>query len=311
MNVVRGVQDNIVKSLDQIQNNTASLLQDQEKELMRAFRARLTDLTRELETQQSKKGDYSAELQARHRRVLSELDHSQALAQDFDKKNQRLQQENQKLREKLRTREDDRQCLLREVMVSKREVARLKQIESSLAKKEEGKPLTLPTQQSAKAVEQARSQNTENPAFNTELKYREMVKRIKRGTDAAELEGRKTQRRLQQMYAETPELAGLLRRTVDDVKAVVARRRTSPPTGSAVPPAGIVADTAVSVHEFTQRDREQVMELLLSDKTAVQLLYAPQHAEATEDNNDWIDEMFGAGMSKGKAGAGSMRSFHS
>merc|ERR1719473_702564 len=261
---------------------------------MRAFRARLTDLTKELETQQSKKGDYSAELQARHRRVLSELDHSQALAQDFDKKNQRLQQENQKLREKLRTREDDRQCLLREVMASKREVARLKQIESSLAKKEEGRPGDVrPAQQSAKAVEQARSQNTENPAFNTEIKYRETIKRIKRATDAAELEGRKTQRRLQQMYAETPELAGLLRRTVDDVKAVVARRRASPPAGT-IPPAGIVSDTAVSVHEFTQRDREHVMELLLSDKSAVQLLYAPQTADATEDHNDWIDEISAA-----------------
>jgi len=176
----------------------------------------------------------------------------------------------------------------------------------SLAKKEEGRPGDVrPAQQSAKAVEQARSQNTENPAFNQELKYRETVKRIKRATDAAELEGRKTQRRLQQMYAETPELAGLLRRAVDDVKAVVARRRTSPPA-STVPPAGIVADSAVSVHELTQRDREHVMELLLSDKTAVQLLYAPQTADVAEDNNDWIDDMF---LSKGKAGTGSLRSF--
>merc|ERR1711937_232280 len=108
---------------------------------------------------------------------------------------------------------------------------------------------TRPAQQSAKAVEQARSQNTENPAFNTELKYRETIKRIRRATDAAELEGRKTQRRLQQMYAETPELAGLLRRAVDDVKAAVGRRRASP-TGGTVPPAGIVADPSVSVHEF-------------------------------------------------------------
>jgi chromosome segregation ATPase len=311
MGVVRGVQDNIVKSLDSIQNSTASLLQDQEKDLMRAFRARLTDLTRELEQQQSKKGDYSAELQARHRRVLSELDHSQQQAQEFDKKNQRLQDTNQKLREKLRTREDDRQCLLREVMGSKREVARLKQIESSLAKTEERRPGDVKNtdKQSAKAVEQARAQTSENPAFTAELKYREAVKRIKRATDAAELEGRKTQRRLQQMYAETPELAGLLRRSVDDVKAAVAKRRAAPPAGT-VPPAGIVPDTAVSVHEFTQRDREHVMELLLSDQNAVQLLYAPLDAgdAAAEENDDWIDDMF---SSKGKAGTGSMRSFHS
>ena len=69
-------------------------------------------------------------------------------------------------------------------------------------------------------------------------------------------------------------------------------------------------DTAVSVHEFTQRDREHVMELLLSDQNAVQLLYAPLDAgdAAAEENDDWIDDMF---SSKGKAGTGSMRSFHS
>ena len=101
---------------------------------------------------------------------------------------------------------------------------RLKQIESSLAKTEERRPGDVKNtdKQSAKAVEQARAQTSENPAFTAELKYREAVKRIKRATDAAELEGRKTQRRLQQMYAETPELAGLLRRSVDDVKAAVS-----------------------------------------------------------------------------------------
>ena len=52
------------------------------------------------------------------------------------------------------------------------------------------------------------------------------------------------------------------------------------------------------------------MELLLSDQNAVQLLYAPLDAgdAAAEENDDWIDDMF---SSKGKAGTGSMRSFHS
>jgi hypothetical protein len=304
--MIRGVQDNIVKSLDQIQNNTASLLQDQEKGLMRAFRARLTALTRELETQQSKKGDYSAELQARHRRVLTELHLSQTYAQDFDKKNQKLKADNTKLQEKLRTREDDRQGLMREVMGVQREVARLKQIELKLAKKDDGKSEGPKQQHSAKEIDQARMQSTDNPSFNKELKYREATKRLKRACEQGELESRALQRQLQQMYAETHQLTTSLRTAVDEVKSEVARRRQGP-AGTA-PAGGIVVDTSVSIHEFTQQDRERVMELLLSDPQVVQLLYSPLNTEEQrETSEDWVNEMFG---SKARP-SGSLRSFHS
>lgn len=63
-----------------IETNTTKVLQDQvrvdskqssgecgiqEKDLMRAFRARMQDVARELEHQRELKGDYSTELQAR------------------------------------------------------------------------------------------------------------------------------------------------------------------------------------------------------------------------------------------------------
>jgi hypothetical protein len=293
---IRGVQDNIVKELDQIQQSTSFMLQDQEKELMRAFRARLTDLTRELETQQSKKGDYSAELQARHRRVLSELHLSQELAQDFDKKNQRLQQENQKLQEKLRTREDDRQCLMREVMGAKRELAKLKQVEARVTAVEgTAEAQNASANPSAKAVDQAKLQSSENLAYKKELKYREAIKEIKRSVDTTSLEAKQLQKRLQQMFAETPRLAVLLRKFVDEVKANVSRRRPTPAPGApGAPPPGVIPDSSVSIHEFTQRDGERVMELVLSQREAVQLLYSHVGLEEDEEEKgDWLQDMFG------------------
>merc|ERR1719473_2669699 len=137
MGVIRNMHDSVCNGLEEIQNRTAKVLQEQEKDLMRAFRARLQDVHRELETQRTAKGDHSAELQARHRRVVSELHASQELAQIFDKKNLQLHAENQKLQEKLRTREDDRQCLLKELVLAKKEVARLKQQRSEEGRKEE------------------------------------------------------------------------------------------------------------------------------------------------------------------------------
>merc|ERR1719261_1631413 len=140
MGVIRNMHDAVITGLNCVQNNTAKILQDQEKDLMRAFRARLQDVSKELEAQRNKKGDYSAELQARHRRVVAELHASQELAQIFDKKNQQLATENQKLQEKLRTREDDRQCLLKELVLAKKEVARLKQQKSDEGGKKEEMP---------------------------------------------------------------------------------------------------------------------------------------------------------------------------
>merc|ERR1719436_388953 len=126
MAVIENMHKSVVSGLDCIQNNTAKILQDQEKDLMRAFRARLQEVSKDLEAQRSRKGEHSTELQARHRRVVAELHEAQELAQTFDKKNQQLQAENQRLQEKLRTREDDRQALLKELVMARKEVARLK-----------------------------------------------------------------------------------------------------------------------------------------------------------------------------------------
>merc|ERR1739847_74840 len=91
------------------------------------------------------------------------------------------------------------------------------------------------------------------------------------------------------MYVETHQLTTFLRKAVDEVKSEVARRRQGH-AGTA--PGGIVADTSVSIHEFTQQDRERVMELLLSDAQVVQLLYTPQNTEEQrEASDDWGNEI--------------------
>lgn len=99
------MHDSVIQGLEGIQSNTAKALQEQEKDLMRTFRARLQDLQRELENQKAAKGNYGAELQARYQRTLTELQNAQELAQVFDKKNQQFLAESQKLQEQLKTRE--------------------------------------------------------------------------------------------------------------------------------------------------------------------------------------------------------------
>jgi len=297
--VIENMHKSVVAGLERIQNNTAKILQDQERDLMRAFRARLQEVSKDLEAQRSRKGEQGSELQARHRRVVAELHEAQELAQTFDRKNQQLQADNTKLVERLRTRDDDRQALLRELVMSRKEAARLK------AQSKEGAsgPGSAPTsgeQQRAsrdveshqstrpgfsqKAIDQARLQQTQNKQYEREVRYRDAVQRLKRMVEAE----RKTCRSLRQQQAEMlqarTELEVLLRQCLDDVKAEIMRHRleNERKEGPGLPSPGQPI-TTMSVHELSAQDRERVLELLLSQQRVVQLLYSkalPQHPGA-------------------------------
>lgn len=293
MAVIENMHKSVVAGLECIQNNTGKILQDQEKDLMRAFRARLQEVSKDLEAQRSRKGEGETQLLARHRRVVAELHEAQELAQTFDKKNQQLAAENQKLQEKLRTREDDRQALLRELVLSRKEAARLKaqSKEGSPAgggedalgqtsKEEEAKELKRRSF-SQRSIDQARMQTTHNKQYEKEVAYREAIVKLKRMVEVE----RKAVRGLKQKEAEIlqqrTELEVLLRQCLDDVKAEVMRRRLehTQKDGPTLPGPGQPI-SAISVHELSSQDRERVLELLLSQQRVVQLLYSKTFSQS-------------------------------
>eukprot|EP00434_Breviolum_minutum_P037307 symbB.v1.2.033077.t1/scaffold4060.1/size46548/6 len=320
---------NMHRRLDCIQTNTAKILQDQEKDLMRAFRARLQEVSKDLEAQRSRKGEHSTEQQAHHRRVVAELHKTQEmsatamkcvlrvsvvhlqrrgeLAQTFDKKNQQLTAENQKLQEKLRTREDDRQALLRELVLSRKEVQAMKQQFSGTKENAEPEAKSSTEQEkprrksySQRQIDQARLQQTHNKQYEREVALREAALKLKRMVDAE-------RRTVAEMLQQRTELEVLLRQSLDDVKSEILRMRamadsqdpsTSP--GGSGPPL-----STVSVNELSAQDRERVLELLLSQQRVVQLLYqktfpqdavppasAPSHsATASGDEFAWLGDI--------------------
>jgi hypothetical protein len=285
MAVIETMHKSVVKGLQSIQSNTAKILQDQEKDLMRAFRARLQEVSKDLEATRKGKGDAGTELQMRHRRVVAELHEAQELAQTFDKKNEQLKADNQKLLEKLRTREDDRQCLLRELVLSKKENARLKaQVkdggaagvgnstgELAQARVTSGGQSQKPITQ--KQIEQARAQSSHNKQYERDVKYREAITQLKRMVEGERRSIRGLKQQQADMMQQRTEIEVLLRQCLDDVKAEIMRHRLEherkdAPAGPGVP------ITAMSVHELTTQDRERVLELLLSQQRVVQLLYS-------------------------------------
>jgi len=285
MAVIETMHKSVVKGLQSIQSNTAKILQDQEKDLMRAFRARLQEVSKDLEATRKGKGDAGTELQMRHRRVVAELHEAQELAQTFDKKNEQLKADNQKLLEKLRTREDDRQCLLRELVLSKKENARLKaQVkdggaggvgastgEQAQARVASGDQSNKPFTQ--KQIEQARLQSTHNKGYEREVKYREAITALKRMVEGERRSSRSLKQQQADMMQQRTEIEVLLRQCLDDVKAEIMRHRLEHERKDASPGPGVPI-TAMSVHELTTQDRERVLELLLSQQRVVQLLYS-------------------------------------
>jgi len=290
MAVIENMHKSVILGLDCIQTNTAKILQEQEKDLMRAFRARLQEVSKDLEIQRSRKGEAGTEMQARNRRLVQDLKDAQDLAQTFDKMNQQLTQDNQKLQEKLRTRDDDRQCLLRELVLARKENARLKaQVKDGGAGGGatsgiggEGAPRSDSESRNAqsrsfsqKQIEQTRLQSTHNKQYEREVRYRDAITRLKRMVEGE----RKTIRGLKQQQADMlqqrTEIEVLLKQCLDDVKAEIMRHRLEQERkdGSTAPGPGVPI-TAMSVHELGMQDRERVLELLLSQQRVVQLLYS-------------------------------------
>ena len=120
MSVLRSMHSEVSSSVSALQDSTAEALSKQERELMKGFRERFEEVNSDLDTIKNKKGELNGELQSRLKRLVTELQTSQTLAQALDRKNQILINENKNLTETLRTQVDDREALLKELINLKR-----------------------------------------------------------------------------------------------------------------------------------------------------------------------------------------------
>jgi len=242
--------------------------------MMRAFRNRLQEVSREQEALKSRKGEHSSELQAKHRRVLGELYEAQELAQSFDRKNQQLQAENQRLQDQLRTRADDRSALLKELVMTKKETARLKAIvkeaEEETHDPNKSQGATNRSQNSdqkgffKKDVDYARMQQTQNKLYERELSYRETVEKLKKTLEAERRQCVEIKQQQQALLNDRSELEVLVRQCLEDVKVEIEKHQMTDP------PHSLWGD---DVREMSVQERERVVELLLSQQRVVQLLY--------------------------------------
>jgi hypothetical protein len=118
---------NIIQTtIGQIQDKTQQILQDQERDLIRAFRIRLAQVQEDLEKERKKNESGSAEWVVRCHKLTEELEWLRELADKLTTENNLFLQENKKHARQLASQEQDRAFLLKQLVGAKKENARLR-----------------------------------------------------------------------------------------------------------------------------------------------------------------------------------------
>eukprot|EP01038_Epipyxis_sp_PR26KG_P015807 gene15807-21411_t len=123
---LRHLQSQILTNVELVQDRTARILQEQERDLLRAFKARLFDVQTELEKEKSKKDDGAVAWIERSRQLEAEVEWAKEVADRLERVNQTLLQENGRLKSQFGSQEEDRNFLIKQLVAVKKDNARLR-----------------------------------------------------------------------------------------------------------------------------------------------------------------------------------------
>lgn len=289
MSQLKAIQGQILNNVELVQDRTSRILQEQERDLLRAFRARLFDVQTELEKEKSKKEDGAGAWIERSHQLESEVEWAKEVADRLERVNQALIQENMRLKSQFNSQEEDRNFLIKQLVSVKKDNARLRSEYATLESE-----LSYLKQQLKEASKVHSQHSTGGSNLNmgksvlsgpmqqqakgeTEDRYKEVNTRLRRLL----ADERKNLLQVRQHYAQElksrTEVEILLRQCVEDVRKEIAKRHVE---SAQFAGSGDLAKLysrqpgTIPIEDFTQEDRERALELLLSQERVVTLLYA-------------------------------------
>jgi len=280
---IRATHEKIIENIEKMQSTTAALMKEQEADLLRQFRVRLFDVQEELASAKAKANDENATVWIKKYRSLEkEMEWVKALADKLEVSNKTYAKENTRLHLNFKSQEDDRAMLVKQLVLVKKDNARLRQEIQDLKEK------ATESRQAASSSPRRSLRNIIKDApiavdENSDLRYREVIKRLKKLLDverqsikdlraqhAAELEGKS-------------ELELFLRQCIEDTKKEIAMRRNRERgLPHAVSENSRTLSSQVSTEDFDEKEREHVMELLLSQERVISLLYSKTFPNRTK-----------------------------
>lgn len=278
---LKNLHQEILSHVVLVQDRTSRILQEQEKDLLRAFRARLFDVQTELEKEKSKKDDGDSRAWIKKSRDLEErVEAYKEIADKLERTNQTLNQENQRLQTQFQNQEDDRDYIVKQLEHARKDNsdwrARFERLDKEVSLLEE-KEKNLGLEKGTNArVSVAKSDADE--------RYKEVNKKLQKLLESERGSLDLVRRNYQQELDSRTETELLLRQCIDDVRRELLRRQKrsreggssgsvpSTPDKGALDPASLV--TQLPIDKFSAADRERVLELLLSQERVVALLYS-------------------------------------
>lgn len=292
-------QGNIINNIELVQDRTARILQEQERDLVRAFRARLFDVQTELEKEKSKKEDGAGAWIERSRQLEAEVEWAKEVADRLERVNQTLLQDNNRLKSQFKSQEEDRNFLIKQLVSVKKDNARLRSEYTAIEAENQklGEDMKeLQNRLSAGAGERGASPSrgaNKDSKPQEDNRYKEVNVRMRKLL----ADERKSLQQVRQNYAAElkarTEMEMLLRQCVDDVRKEIARRHIE--SAQFLQQNNDLARMynrepgLIPVEDFTQEDRERALELLLSQERVVTLLYSktfPVDPKSIKSNAD-------------------------
>ena len=126
MEIIYKDHNKIIDGINNIQLRTSKILVDQERDIIRFFNNKINEIKKQFEEERIKKGKNDQEYIEKEHLLISELEWIKNIAQKIDNENHSLMQKYKELKIQYQTQENDREMLLKELIMKKKKNAILK-----------------------------------------------------------------------------------------------------------------------------------------------------------------------------------------
>ncbi|CDW74794.1 UNKNOWN [Stylonychia lemnae] len=125
--IIGALKKQLDDNIDGIQPKTKKLKEEQEKDIVRKFNSELSKMKKKIEERKTQKGDQAADLKDRENELHHHLELITNIAQRIDNENRALMKKNQELKHEYKTQEDDRELLVKQLVMQKKENAKIRE----------------------------------------------------------------------------------------------------------------------------------------------------------------------------------------
>ncbi|OWZ13712.1 hypothetical protein PHMEG_00012910 [Phytophthora megakarya] len=227
----------------------------QEKDLLRAFRARLYSVQEELESEKNKTDDGASAWIEKSKQLETEVEWTKELADRLDRLNQSLTRENQRLKTQFSTQENDREFLVKQLVTVKKDNVSLRA------------ELEVLRQQ----LDQLRVNLLASDGDN---RYKEIIKRLKRLLEVERRNLQQVRTAYKLELQNHTELEMILKECVQDIRAEISHTSQLPHVTSNNSLLGSPQHGRQAESRLNSSERLRLIEKLLEKEQLLSLLTA-------------------------------------